>query len=77
MKLQPCPFCGSEDVDFWRIHEHGEQEGYVQCRKCWAQGPLEDNWMEAEHAWNKRSQMDALEAQLADARARLKAHRML
>lgn len=54
-KLKPCPFCGSSKVEFWRIHEHGGLDGYVQCRDCWSQGPQEDAPKQAEELWQKRA----------------------
>lgn len=53
-ELKPCPFCGSGDVAFWRIHEHGEQEGFISCKTCWADGPIEDSCTKAAESWNKR-----------------------
>ena len=39
MKLKPCPFCGSEQVNI--ILEHDRECGrcwYVQCLNCYARG---------------------------------------
>lgn len=58
MKLEPCPFCGSEHIGYV-YPEVGETFGtVVQCVHCGARGPLvcdEDGESEAATKWNQRS----------------------
>lgn len=44
--LDPCPFCGSEDLD-----DGGEQ---IKCNNCSAMGPVAGSGMDQRGAWNKR-----------------------
>lgn len=55
--LLPCPFCGSNAVEY----EFNGSKGYVECKECWAIGPeVEEannpicDIEEAKRAWNNR-----------------------
>lgn len=55
--LKPCPFCGSENVEY----TFSENQGYIVCMDCLANGPF-SNWgsdpkclvQAAVDVWNKR-----------------------
>lgn len=48
----PCPHCQSTDVDFWRIVDLGDPDGYAYCKDCFAHGPECDGPKSALVAWN-------------------------
>lgn len=35
MKIDPCPFCGSDKV----VYEFAGSQGYIECKNCYATGP--------------------------------------
>lgn len=39
-KLYPCPFCGSENIDYEIDHSRPYEEGQVFCNNCEAEGPV-------------------------------------
>lgn len=45
-KLQPCPFCGSEDIE--------KRNHFITCAVCEADGPVKGNKQDAINAWNSR-----------------------
>jgi Lar family restriction alleviation protein len=50
-KLEPCLFCGSEDVlIMWDASCHSVS---VECQKCAANGPLEYTEQDAIDGWNR------------------------
>jgi len=52
-QLQPCPFCGSDNVSW----THNCEEEYVLCLDCEARGPVNyaENFAgEGERLWNER-----------------------
>ena len=62
MKISPCPFCGSEDIQLIRSQEGGPCIFYiycVHCRECGAHGPerMNGRGLDADGAikeWNER-----------------------
>lgn len=55
--LQPCPFCGNEDL--WLLNDDGY---YIFCNSqdCGAEGPVRELPTEAAEAWNRRYNGKAL-----------------
>ncbi len=56
MKILPCPFCGSENVDI-SIGHRGippVQAHYVECIECASSSNMFITIKEAKNAWNKR-----------------------
>lgn len=51
--INPCPFCGIEDVE---IDEVRPGEYAVDCPECECIGPIKPEVMEAISAWNKAPQ---------------------
>ncbi len=52
IKLKPCPFCGSDNVD---IYKHKNENKCVVCYKCYSGS---GNYMTddlAVEAWNRRA----------------------
>lgn len=57
--LKPCPFCGSDNI---KLTPSLMATDNVECRKCWAQGPIvhsdinnkDINQKKAINAWNTR-----------------------
>ena len=49
-KLEPCPFCGSNDVNLWEFIT-----STVDCHKCNAHGPRAATRREAVTKWNNVS----------------------
>ena len=62
MEPNPCPFCGSDRVQFeyeiapmepaFAHLDDGPQDGYVTCCGCGANGPLADTEANAIALWN-------------------------
>ncbi len=50
-EIMNCPFCGSNDVDYFVQREFF----HIKCRDCWARGPESKSMKEAKNLWNKRS----------------------
>ena len=50
VKLKPCPFCGGENL----LTEPSNDESYVHCQDCKADGPAGD-YVECEKLWNNRA----------------------
>ena len=58
IKLKPCPFCGSDDIDYGV--RRGTMRGfdYVQCENCCAEINAvhkKDGTVSAEELWNRRA----------------------
>lgn len=56
IELLKCPFCGSEDVELTPSFHSAD---YVECRDCWAHGPIigtdmRNKELNRKKAWNKR-----------------------
>ena len=49
MKIEPCPFCGSTDLDT-------SLRMYVSCRTCDTYGPSDNGRTPSEELWNERTQ---------------------
>ena len=59
MKLAPCPFCGSNNLDdSCRLNDgDGTRDYYFMfCNECEAEGPTSNDQAEAQRLWNKRSE---------------------
>lgn len=54
IKLKPCPFCGSEDVEYTNFGK-GFDMWLIQCDECEAMFPLLNSREEAIQRWNKRA----------------------
>ena len=58
MELKPCPFCGSNKVDYYPIEEQNYEEhleGFIWCKGC---GFSSDVFLDKEIAkekWNRRA----------------------
>lgn len=50
-ELKPCPFCGSQDLDF---DDNGEENYWVYCKSCDADGSLGKGKDGAIEVWNKK-----------------------
>lgn len=50
MNLNPCPFCGGEDLELVTGSGNGN---WVMCRDCCVYGPGTESGPEATEAWNK------------------------
>ena len=57
--LLPCPFCGSDDIDF---EHNGEARCWMYCKTCLCDGPIAEMpkndtkaKINATEAWNKRA----------------------
>ena len=50
MELQPCPFCGSTDLEV----DDDDETSSVECEKCKIMGPVGDDLEEVIKLWNKR-----------------------
>lgn len=48
--LVPCPFCGGEAF----VSGQGNRK-WVECDKCWIEGPTMENSRAARLAWNTRA----------------------
>ena len=60
-ELLPCPFCGSDDVQYYPA------DGYVECLKCEGSGPVEDRDMGIGVRWDRRaSQWASVEERLPE-----------
>lgn len=54
-KLQPCPFCGSRNVNDTSEPKPGEDgDFYWVCPDCVCVGPVSDTLEGATDLWNKR-----------------------
>ena len=54
MKMKPCPFCGSEDVELHGAGPEGPQ--WIACDDCDASGPVAHSKEAALTVWNDRPQ---------------------
>jgi Lar family restriction alleviation protein len=50
-----CPFCGSYDLGFGAVGEDGVSV-FLQCQKCYGNGPFSEDKEEAVKGWNRRKQ---------------------
>ena len=59
-KLEPCPFCGSDDVFVVEHHFYKTEDCFgVQCDNCKTQSyQFYDSKNEAIEAWNRRAKND-------------------
>ena len=53
-ELKPCPFCGGKDDKCLVITSNGEENYWVMCNDCGAEGPTA-NEHKAIEVWNKRA----------------------
>jgi len=68
-KACPCLFCNSENLCLLDVHGGAAPLFYVECRRCWAAGPMKETAEGALAAWDKaycqvaliRDQRDAME----------------
>lgn len=59
MKLKPCPFCGSFEVEVKGVGEDA-MDSAVVCQNCGAVGPLDRHGDgNAENLWNERQEKKA------------------
>ena len=58
MKLKPCPFCGSEDVDIVKMYPDKWNVTFLRggCEHCGGKGPNKMKHADAVRAWNRRAQ---------------------
>ena len=54
--IKPCPFCGSEDVEFTRDYEVKDLSR-VLCRRCGASSGSDTKEIVSLHRWNKRAEI--------------------
>lgn len=58
MEIKPCPFCGSDDIDWFETPNDNPETGYygvaLMC-VCGAQGPSGGDHHEALERWNNRT----------------------
>lgn len=57
VKLERCPFCGARqdpNEGPWPGKTHLDAPWYVQCRRCYAGGPVQPTQEKAIEHWNKR-----------------------
>ena len=67
-KLMPCPFCGSDAMEFEdKGNEYGQVNFGISCQKCTASltdtiyggaEPTEAEWDSMRRVWNRRSADD-------------------
>ena len=60
MKLKPCPFCGSTEVDFDGTlvpvdSEEWTGDSWVICENCGCSSAICDSEEEAANVWNRRA----------------------
>jgi len=60
--MLPCPFCGSDDLIFWRNASEKQSRYMVACERCNTSGPPKPRGEEAVEAWNHRTASDARDA---------------
>lgn len=55
-ELKPCPFCGSDDIDYGIMSGTMKGFDYIQCQNCGAEIRSINNgkYIEAIEAWNRR-----------------------
>jgi Lar family restriction alleviation protein len=77
-ELKPCPFCGGEAEHYSRLNTGatadwcGEVSHWVSCTgDCGAGTCMHETEASAWVAWNTRASTTALQAELAEARARI------
>lgn len=65
-ELQRCPFCGSPHVRFTVEtsggHGGGPRSWFIQCKNCWARGPLADQQLDYDEVAKAVRADDALGA---------------
>lgn len=59
VKLKPCPFCGSEDVELNSYLIGNKYLFFVTDTECLADGPVFGTEEEAIAAWNRRTPENA------------------
>ena len=59
-ELKPCPFCGSDDIDYGIMSGTMKGFDYIQCQNCGAEVRSINNgkYIEAIEAWNRRADND-------------------
>lgn len=59
-ELKPCPFCGSDDIDYGIMSGTMKGFDYIQCQNCGAEIRSINNgkYIEAIEAWNRRADND-------------------
>jgi len=61
VELKPCPFCGSDDIDFGINYGTLKEFDYVECQNCGAEiHAIHQNGkcIAAIDAWNRRAEDD-------------------
>lgn len=75
MRLRPCPFCGSTDLEeestsALEIRGHTYQTGWIECNACGTCGPsveltdetsAQNDYQLVRDAWNRRQRLDDTE----------------
>ncbi len=54
MKIDPCPFCGNEELYCTQHRFRDNGLVYVKCESCGAEGPPEEWEDDAINKWNTR-----------------------
>lgn len=55
IEVMPCPFCGNDDnLSLDSDYDEHAPEYFVQCQRCWAQGPEDFVEKDAVEKWNTR-----------------------
>ena len=57
--MLPCPFCGSDDLIFWKNASENRHHYMVACERCNTSGPPMPRGEEAVEAWNHRTAFEA------------------
>lgn len=53
-ELKPCPFCGSQDVDYAEAEDI--DGSFVMCFECGTTSPVVDSKEKARDIWNRRAE---------------------
>lgn len=65
MKLKPCPFCESDDIqaetDYWTYGPYKNEYWSVCCIDCGARGPMAKTKDEAIRLWNDHPEVEKTE----------------
>ncbi len=54
IKLLPCPFCGSININYDNIYDRTHEDVYYYCESCEGYGPTARGMDKAIEAWNTR-----------------------
>ena len=58
IKLKPCPFCGSRNIEMRRLSVQGRWSRFVRCLDCWANTDVCADDELAAACWNRRANHD-------------------